>query len=115
MLPNHACKKAPVFRTFSFLTNFGEKDVCISEAINAGMTGRMVFHLSMSVGHSSALDENGYAVSGEERSEEVAWTRTSGRVRLQRVPGKAMAFDEDFIDQVSGLSAAAGRRARPQR
>ena len=39
----------------------------------------------------------------------------SGRVGLQRVPGKAMAVDEHLIDQVNGFPARAGWRARPER
>ena len=33
-------------------------------AVNAGMTGGVVIHLSMSVGHGFARGENGNAVSG---------------------------------------------------
>jgi len=39
----------------------------------------------------------------------------STRISLERVPGKAMAFDEYFIHQVSGLAAAAGWLTRPER
>ena len=52
--------------------NETKKVVCIRSAINAGMTARVVFHLSMSVGHSFARGENGNAVSGVEKKRRVA-------------------------------------------
>ncbi len=48
-------------------------------ATSAGMTVGIVFHLSMSAGHSFAGGENGYAVSGAEKRR-VAWTQALARM-----------------------------------
>ena len=67
--------------------------------------------MSISIGQSFALGENGYSIF---RTWEAKGS-TSGRVGLHRVTGEAMAFDEHFIDFVNRLPAVAGRMARPER
>src|SRR5688572_30266879 len=74
----------------------------------------------MSVGHSSALGGNGYAVSGSRERSRIKLIRrrmivASARVGLHRFPGEVIAFDEHFVDFVNGFPAVAGRTARPER
>jgi hypothetical protein len=61
--------------------------------------------------HSSASCENGY-VDISPYTDDLC---TSGRIGPHRIPGEAMAFDEDFIDFVGWLLAVAGRTTRPER
>jgi hypothetical protein len=39
----------------------------------------------------------------------------SGRIRLHRLPGEAVAFGENFIDLVNGFPPVAGRTTGPER
>ena len=44
-----------------------------------------------------------------------SWAGASACIWLHRLPGEPIAFGEDFIDLVNGLSAVAGRMAGPER
>ena len=55
------------------------------------------FHVSMSVGHSFALGENGYAVSGIVRKKRrVAWTQTLAEMPVVVVRRLALACAHAF-------------------
>jgi hypothetical protein len=51
------------------------------------MTELEVIHFSISVGHSFALVENGYAVSGIGKKRRVAWTQALARMPVVKSGG----------------------------